>query len=305
MEDKNSKASTLLAISILVLAASLVYFTFELSRFIRQVPDILENIRTTSEKVEPVLEEVSLIRDLIPPILDEVSATRKQIPAILDEVKHVREAIPSILTEVDKTREQLPLVLNEVAAVREQVPAILASTDKASAAVVSASQEMKAYQPIVSDAMAQLDEVRKEVPATLDRVDGMIDRAQEAASEASSGLVTGVIGGLITAPFKIVGNFASSILRMSEDEAHNYTEEDLLLVKEHGQNLLANGKLNDFHKWENTDTGKSFKVSLNKIYSKDSQACRDLLLQAWSESKLIVNKVVSVCLNDEGEWEHH
>ena len=298
MSEKYNKPSTLLAISILALAASLVYFTFELSRFIRQVPDILENVRTTSEKVEPVLEEVSQLRDLIPPILDEVSATRKQIPAILDEIKHVREAIPPILTEVDKTREQLPAVLDEVAAVRGQMPSVLASVD-------SVSTEMKAYRPIASDALIQLSEVRKEVPVTLDRVDGLIARAGMAASEASSGVLTGAISGLITAPFKIVGSFASSILRMSEEEAHNYSEEDLLLVKEHGQSLLAKGKLNDFHEWENTDTDKRFKVSLNRIYSKDDVACRDLLLQAWSESKLIVNKVVSVCLNDEGEWEHH
>lgn len=94
MADKNRKALNLLAISILALAASLVYFTFELSRFIRQVPAILENIRTTSDKTGPVLDEVSQIRSLIPPILVEVRATRKQIPAILDELKHVRESIP-------------------------------------------------------------------------------------------------------------------------------------------------------------------------------------------------------------------
>ncbi|VAX12559.1 hypothetical protein MNBD_GAMMA24-1000 [hydrothermal vent metagenome] len=205
---------------------------------------------------------------------------------------------PPILAEVNKTRAQLPLVLNEVAAVRKQLPSVLTSVD-------SISAEMKAYHPIASDALIQLGEVRKEVPATLDRVDGLISKAGSAASEASSGVLTGAIGGLLTAPFKIVGDFANSILRMSKDEAHNYTEEDLLLVKKHGQNLLANGKLNSSHKWKNSDTGKIFKVSLNRIYSKDDRPCRDLLLQAWSDSKLIVNKVVGVCMNDEGEWEHH
>jgi len=298
MADKSRKYSSLLAISILALAASLIYFTFELSRFIQQVPAILENIRTTSDKTEPVLEEVRQIRNLIPPILAEISATRKQIPTILEELKNVREAIPPILSEVNKTREQLPLVLDEVAEVRKQLPLLLTSVD-------SISAEMKAYRPIASDALIQLGEVRKEVPLTLDRVDGLINKAGSAASEASSGVLTGAIGGLLTAPFKIVGDFASSILRMSKEEAHNYTEEDLLLVKKHGQNLLANGKLNDSHTWKNTDTGKNFKVSLNKIYLKDDNACRDLLLQAWSDSTLIVNKVIGVCLNDEGEWQHH
>lgn len=299
MSEKTSKPLNLLAISILALAASLAYFTFELSQFVHQVPDILKNIRTTSDKVEPVLEEISQIRDLIPPILDEISATREQIPSILDEVKHVREAIPPILTEVNKTREQLPAVLDEVAALREQLPSILASVD-------TVTTEVKAYRPIATDALSQLSEVRKEVPATLDRVDGLIDKAGSAASEASSGALTGALGGLISAPFKMVGNFTGSMLdKMSADEEHNYTEQDLLTVEKHGKALIEHGKINDSHKWKNKETGNNFKISLNKSYLKDEVPCRDLLLQAWSGSKETVNQVVTVCLNEDDEWEHH
>jgi len=297
MSEKTSKPSTLLAISILAMAASLAYFTFELSQFIRQVPDILANIESTSEKIEPVLKEVEQIRDLIPPILAEVSATREQIPAILDEVKGIRETIPPILAEVDKTREQIPAVLDEVAAVREQLPSVLASVD-------SVSAEMKAYRPIASDALLQVDGIRKEMPLTLDRVDGMIDKARVAARDASSGMVTGALGGLITAPFRLVGNFGSSVMGLSSDEADDYTEEDLALVQEHGKDLVSAGKLNDSRSWKNLDTNQSFKISLKKIYSKDDRECRDLHVQSWAGSKVTLEKDIKLCLNDSDEWEY-
>ncbi len=304
MSEKTSKTSTLLAISILAMAASLAYFTFELSQFIRQVPDILTNIESTSEKIEPVLKEVSQIRDLIPPILAEVSATRKQIPAILKEVKGIRESIPPILNEVDKTREQLPAVLDEVAAVREQLPAMLASADKASEAVVAVSAEMKAYQPIATDALLQLEGVRKEVPVTLDRVDGMIAQARVAARDASSGMITGALGGLISAPFRLAGSFGSSVLGLSKDEADDYTEEDIALVQEHGKDLVIGGKLNDSRSWKNLDTDQRFKVTLAKVYSVDDFECRDLYLQSWEGTTVVLERDIKLCLNSEGKWEY-
>lgn len=304
MVDKINKPSTLLAVSILAMAASLAYFTFELSQFIRQVPDILDNIESTSKKIEPVLKEVSQIRDLIPPILAEVGATREQITAILEEIKGVRKTIPPILLEVSKTREQLPAVLNEVAAVREELPSMLASADKASEAVVSVSTEMNAYQPIATDALSQLEEVRKQLPVTLDRVDGMIDKARVAARDASSGMVTGALGGLITAPFRLVGNFGSSVMGLSKDEADDYTEEDIALVQKHGKDLITEGKLNDSRSWSNEDTDQRFNVTLIKIYSNSDKECRDLHFQAWENSKLALEKDIKLCLTDKGEWDY-
>ncbi len=296
MAEKKNIPLNLFAISILALAASLTYFTFEISQFLRQVPDILENIRTTSEKVEPVLEEMNQIRDLIPPILAEVSATREQIPAILDEVKAVREIIPSVLIEAGKTRQQLPAVLDGVAAVSEQLPSILTSVD-------SVSAEMKAYRPLVSEALVQVEGTRKEIPVMLTRVDSMIDKAQAAAKEASSGLVSGAIGGLLTAPFRLAGDFGSSVLGLSMDETDNFTDEDISLLYAHGKDLLTSGKQNDYRNWNNFDANQRFRISLLKIYSKNNMECRDLHLQTWSASKPELNKNIKLCLNDKGEWQ--
>ncbi len=294
---KNNKPLTLLAISILALAASLSYFTFELSRFIQQVPGILDNIESTSDKLQPVLTEINQIRNLVPPILDEVRTTREQIPPILTEVKNVREIIPPVLNEVAKSREQISLLVNEVEVVRKQLPAILTSVD-------SISAEMKAYRPIASEALIQVAGMRKEAPEILDKTEGLIDKARQAGKEASSGAVTGVITGILTAPFRIVGNFGSNVLGLSSDEADDYTEEDFVLLQKHGKDLISAGKLNDSRSWKNMDTNRRFKISLKKIYSKDSRECRDLHLQSWTKSKLVLDKVIAVCLNDDGEWDY-
>ncbi|VAX06577.1 hypothetical protein MNBD_GAMMA25-1945 [hydrothermal vent metagenome] len=304
MADKNNKPSTLFAISILAMAASLAYFTFEFSQFVRQVPDILENVRITSEKIEPVLDEVAQIRDLIPAILVEVSATREAIPPILGEVKNIRESIPPILTEVSKTREQIPAILDEVAAVREQLPATLATADKASDAVVSVSTEMKAYQPIATDALVQMEGVRKEVPVILDRVDAMIGQARVAARDASSGMITGFLGGVITAPFRLVGNFGSSVMGLSKSEVDDYTDEDIALVEEHGKDLITSGILDESRKWKNFDRDQNFEVSLVKIYVQNNRECRDLRIQAWKQTNQVLDTEVKICLNEKGEWDY-
>lgn len=297
MAETARKGSTLLAISILALAASLVYFTFEFSRFVRQIPAVLENVRVTSEKIEPVVEEIDQVRELIPPILAEVAATREQIPPLLEEVKQVRETIPPVLEEIAKTREQIPAVLEETAAAREQLPAVLARVDAVTA-------EMKAYRPVAKEALVQAEALRKEIPVTLDRVDGMLDKARVTAREASSGMVTGALGGLITAPFRLVGNFGSAVLGLSGEQADEYTEKDLALLQEYGRRLISADEINASRSWENRDTRQRFRITLVKAYVEDGQECRDLLAQAWTRSVLSVDETVTVCRNDEGEWEY-
>jgi hypothetical protein len=134
MKTENSRgipgllASYLLALSLFALAASLAYFSYEMSVVGRQIPDILSSINNTTEKIEPVVVEVGDIIELLPPILKEVEETRK--------------LVPPVLREVEQTRLQIPIVIDEAKAMRKQLPAVLASTDRASAAVVAVSKEV-------------------------------------------------------------------------------------------------------------------------------------------------------------------
>ncbi|VAW64190.1 hypothetical protein MNBD_GAMMA09-1338 [hydrothermal vent metagenome] len=305
MLTKNNKnTSNLLSISILALAASLTYFTFELSQFIGQIPDILENVRNTSDKIEPTLDEISQIRDLIEPVLLEVSETRKQIPPILKEVENIRKIIPPVLDEIAEIRAAIPPIIVETTAIRKQLPAVLNSADKASESVTQISIEMKAYQPVAKQALLQVDGVRKEIPGILSQTNELIDRARVAARDASSGAMTGALGGLITAPFRLVGGFGSSVLGLSKSEADDYSKNDLKNVQKHTMDLLQSGALDDTLNWTNPDTHRRTELTLQKIYQQDSHECRQVLIKSWLKSQLTLEKEVTACLNNEGEWEH-
>jgi len=279
-----------MAISILALAVSLSYFTYELSLLIQQIPNILKDIRQTSEKVQPVLERVDKIQALIPPIIEEV--------------RQVRQSIPPVLLEVEKTRQQIPPVLEEVAAVRKQLPSLLASVDQASATMQTVSAEMKAYEPIIANTLVQVEGIRKEVPDILSRTEAIISSARTAAREASSGAITGTIGGLLTAPFRLVGDFGRSILDLTDEKARDYSRRDLALIQQYGIELAEEGKVGDFRELKNSETGYHLRLSLTKVYSKSGQACRSLFLEIWKNTKLDLQKTVNLCINDEDEWEY-
>ncbi len=279
----------LLAISILALAASISYFTYELSLFIRQIPDILENVRVTSEKIEPALNDISEIRDLIKPIIVEVNGIRVQIPAILKEVKEVREAIPPIL--------------KESTAIRKQIPDALSSADKMSTSVVLISTQLKAYQPIANETLIQVEGTRKEIPLILDRTNAMIDRARSAAKEVSSGAITGAMGGLLTAPFRLVGSFGSSVLDLTKSELNNYSSEELEEMKTMTQQLLQDGVPGDVREWSDPESHRRLSIKLVKEINKSSRLCRELLIKSWINSKADLEKTVTVCKNESGDWE--
>ncbi len=301
--QNNGRFSNFLSISIFALAASIGYFTFELSQFIRQIPDILENVRTTSEKIEPTLKEISQVRELVLPILTEVKAIRELTPSILNESEAIREQVSAALQETKKVRSNIPAILSETAALREQLPAALSSANQASASVVLISAELKAYQPIATEALKQIDGTRKEIPEILNRTDAMIDRARIAAREASSGVVTGALGGLLTAPFRLIGDFGSKVLDLSSSEAKDYSKEDLETLKEMSIYILQNGVINETKSWNNTKTGRQSKITLQKELIINNQTCREILINSWLNSKLTLNKTITACINEDGEWE--
>ena len=132
--DVKTTAQFALSFSIVCLAVAITYFTYEMARLGRHIPDVLTQVDHTTEKVSPIIVEVTEIRKLIPEVLEQVEETRELIPPILKEVEQTRKQIPPILKEIEQTRKQIPPVLDEVAAVRKEIPSVLASADKASAA---------------------------------------------------------------------------------------------------------------------------------------------------------------------------
>lgn len=274
MSSRNG-ATYLLALSLFSLAGAIIYFTWELAQVREEIPAILASVEQTSGEIEPVVKEIAAINEQIPPVLSEVTEIRKLVPPMLEEVRLTREQIPAILQESGKIREQVPSVLQESARIREQIPSILTEVEK--------SREM--------------------VPPTLDRVDQMIANARTVGQESGKGAVTGVITGILAAPFTIVGNIGKNVVGLSDEELKEFSEKDLELLKQAGQEALKSGKVDTSKAWKNPESGYSGKMTLIAIDKSDERECRVIRLQAWKDGSLKKDKEVTLCLNEHQQWE--
>lgn len=95
MLDKfKSIGSISIALSIVCLVFSIVYFTNEFRHWREQLPGMLQQTEQTAEKISPAVSEVAEVAELIPPILEEVTKAREVIRLLLEEVKASRELVP-------------------------------------------------------------------------------------------------------------------------------------------------------------------------------------------------------------------
>jgi uncharacterized protein YoxC/surface antigen len=302
MISSRELSSYVLSASLFCLAGALVYFAYEASSISRQIPAILAAVEGTSNEIDPIVKEVAKITDQVPLILDEVAEVRKLVPPILDEVAETRKTIPSVLAEVEKTRLAIPPILGEVQQTRKDLPAVLKTVDTASQSVAMTAREMKAYRPLVPEALKQVELTREAINPALDRVDQLITKAESAGKQASKGAVTGLFTGILTLPFSIVGDVGKSVAGMGEAST-KFSETDIQLFKQARNDMLKSGHLDESREWTNPDTGTKAKLTLMKIYESQNEECRTLKLETWDASKQKDNdKTANFCRDAQGVW---
>ena len=289
--DKRAVANILLAMSIFSLAVAIIYLTRELVLFRGELPTLLHQIESTSEKVDPILDEVVAIREQIPPVLDEVAALRKEIPGILNEVEHVRSLVPGLLAES--------------AQIRQLVPGTLKTIDNASNAIQQASRQVGSVQPLVPDVLKEVGEIRMEIaatreliPTTMDRLEGVVDKADKAGQKATEGAVSGVITGIIKAPFKAIigiGDVASGRSQLTDSDIRKATIAAIALTQ------LDVGATKA---WENRSTGNSGVFTLLRKYQEKGLECESLKHEVRKDKSILYEKQLEVCRkSSEDSWE--
>jgi len=284
-------ATYLSAFSMLMLAAALVYFTIELVSITRQIPEILQTVESTSEKIGPVIEEIAEIRDLVPPILKEIEETRKVVkPAI---------------NEYAKTNEQIPRILDEVEATRKTLPKVLKTADNASHAVVTISKEIKATRPLVPKVLAEIEKTRESIPPMMDRADKLVANARDAGKEASEGAVSGMFSGILMAPFALVGDAGKKLVGSDDEAASKLTEKDYTAVETVSNELLELGKVGNEKTWQNKESGSSGTVKLVDINgdAEDDGECRTLRIVVKYKNDTIQDKNTVMCKGSNGKWD--
>jgi surface antigen/archaellum component FlaC len=284
-------ASYLSAFSMLALAGALVYFTIELVYIARQIPDILQTVEQTSEKIGPVITEVGEIKDLVPPILHEIEETRKLVRPVLDEYA--------------KTNQQIPRILDEVEATRKTLPDVLKTVNNASSAVVTLSKEVEATRPLIPEVLTQVEKTREFIPPMLDRADQLVANARTAGKEASQGAVTGVFSGILLAPFAFVGDVGKSLVGASDKDADKLSKEDYAQVESASRELLELGKKGDVKNWNNEDNDSSGTVKLIDITDSgdDAAECRELQIVIKKNGNTLQDKKRTLCKGADGKWD--
>jgi len=285
----------ILSLSLFAFAAALIYFTIEIASISKQIPDILDSVNETSDKIEPVIHEAGNLIDLV--------------PDILQEVEQVRRLVPPILEEVALTREQIPAVLDEVAAVRKEIPAMLVSADKASESVVVISKEIEATRPLVPLVLKEVETTRESIPPMMAEADKLIDKARVAGKEASQGAVTGIFKGIISAPFVLLGDAGGRLLGVSDEDADKFTEEDFEIVKAISITLLNEGVVGDKKEWKNANSSNRGSVELLDIYTDEDSSygeedgCRTLDIITYHQDDKISDVERSLCKNEDDKWD--
>ena len=264
--DARSISINFLAFSLICLAGSIVYFTVELGNVSKEIPGILDSIEKTANKVEPVVKEVGQVRELIPPITTEISEIRQQVPSIVKEVAEVRKQIPDILKEVKEVRQQIPVIVKEVEKIRPLVPKVL-------------------------------DEVM------LTKADKIVSEAKHIGKKTSEGAVTGVFTGILKVPFKLVGGFGKALFGGLGGDIKELTDKDRKLSEDAAKELLKSGKVTHTSSWANPESGNDGVVTLKEITEIEERECRVLNFKVKIKGKERLNNNVTICLNDDAEWE--
>lgn len=294
-------ATYTLSVSLLCVAAALVYFSLKIYEASQTIPALLEGIETTAAKIEPMVNEINGIRELVPPILEEVKQTRLMAPAILKEAASIRETVPPILQQVDKTTQKIPIILRELNATRAVIPHITKSLHTTSDAIVMASTEMTATRKYLPELMGQIEKTRDAIPPILDDAERIVGKAQQTGKKATEGAVTGALLGIFSAPFKAVGNIGKSVYTSMNLNVKEFSAKDRDMLKKMSLELLNSGIEGDIKAWTNPKNGNKLMISYVKPYSENDRHCKILKYEIGKSNMKIVSK--NICLDKNSEWE--
>lgn len=232
-------------------------------------------IVTVTTEIPDLLVSIDKVNENITPVVNEVTELRKQIPAILKEISEVRKQIPPILEEVKKVREQVPPILEEVKKTRILVPGVL----------------------------AEVAETRKSLPSMLAQGNQIIAGASAVGEQAGKGAVKGFFKGIVTAPFRLVSGMGKTLFSVGGKTEEKLSKEDLKQLDLIGSEILASETIGETRNWKNKAQGLTGRLTLLAIGLTDNKTCKKLQIQLWHNKKSIMDKISTMCLDVNGDWQ--
>lgn len=315
----------LATLSRFALAAAIFYFAYQLYQINQNVPAISQSVDQVSRQVAPSLEEARAIREelaefrkLIPSLLERVDKnvavmdeTQRQIPQIIS-------ATEKALAVIDETRQQIPQIMrtaesavDAVNQTQQQIPQIVNTAENA---IVALNQTRDEVLPYITLTLEEVALMRKSMENSLDRIEIMIDDANDkalkaivlagdAGKKASEGAVSGFFTGLIKLPFKLIGTLASPIVKTIDiDVAEKLTNKDVELMAKASQQAVEARKINRTWKWNNPKSGNSGSLTITREYQIRSRDCVEVQVRVSIKAKEKLNEPDKLCLNKDKKW---
>lgn len=266
-------AMALLSVALFALALALASVAYQVGALRQQIPELLASVEQTSQKVEPVLREVGAIRDLIPPILEESKAIRELVPGVVTEVREVRKTLP-------------PLV------------------DTSAKAINNASDAVRVIEPRIPAVLSEIRKTREALPGILDRADQVIGHAGTVRQKAGEAAVQGVIGGIVTAPFRLIGGVGKGLAGLiGLDERHEFTAADERLASAATDTVIENGQVGAQSSWRNPESKNRGSVELIEKWTRNGQPCVTLRHRIEFRSTPTHEKNIHLCQRPDKSWE--
>lgn len=297
-----------LALGLILLAGAMAWLAYSIQGVTRELPAVMTRVDDINTRIDAIVETIPLITAELPPILEEVGKIRETVPPILAEVEHIRKAVPPILAEVEQIREAIPPILTRVDSIQEQItevekklPLIAKTVDTAAGAVNNVATQVEATLPRVDKALEEAEAIRREIPGTLDRVEGIVADSQQIVGRASEDAVTGVMKGVITSPFRLLKNAGNSITG-SLFTTQKMTSGDETHFEEATKRLLHDLELKSVT-WSNPKSGNKGKVTLQRAFKDSGTSCVALKFDLIPKSGKTESTVKNGCLADDGSWQ--
>ena len=268
------------------------------------MPAISQSVDRVSRQVAPSLEEAQAIRE-------ELAEFRKLIPSLL-------ERVDNSVAVMDETQRQIPQIISAtekalavIDETQQQIPQIVNTTENA---IVALNQTRDEVLPYISLSLEEVALMRKSMQDSLDRIDILIDDANDkalnaivlagdAGKKASEGAVSGFFTGLVKLPFKLIGTLASPIVKsIDADIAKKLTEKDLELIASASKKAVEAKKIDRTWKWNNPKSGNSGSLTIIRKYEIRSHACVEVQVRVSIKGKEKMNEPNKLCLNKDNKW---
>ncbi|MGF1759522.1 hypothetical protein L4D76_16565 [Photobacterium sagamiensis] len=206
------------AISTIILSCSIFYFAYSIGQFTVVIKDANNNIPTLISKIESVEKDLNINEWLLvsQKMIDELPAIIQVVSNATNSIDDINKSIPDVLEESRVLRKETinPLISNVERALTDTIPGIRKDLHLYSSKVIpDVLNESKVLRKTVAyPTLTEVSKIREMTPETLDRIEGIVVNAQSTAENISKGAVTGTVKGVVSTPFKLIGDAGEKIL---------------------------------------------------------------------------------------------